>query len=60
MEAIVGEPIRRDYQDKARGDARHTAADVTKARKILGFQPQVSLSKGLKLEWDWIKSLYCC
>lgn len=58
METIVGQPIRRDYQEKARGDARHTAADVTKAREILGFQPQVSLSEGLKLEWDWIQSLY--
>lgn len=58
MEAIVGQPIRRNYQEKARGDARHTAADVTKARKILGFQPQVPLIEGLKLEWEWIQSLY--
>jgi nucleoside-diphosphate-sugar epimerase len=58
MEDIVGQPIRRHYQEKARGDARHTAADVTKAREILGFQPQVSLTEGLKLEWDWIQSLY--
>jgi nucleoside-diphosphate-sugar epimerase len=58
MEAIVGQPIRRNYLDKARGDARHTAADVTKAREILGFQPQVSLKQGLKLEWEWIQSLY--
>jgi nucleoside-diphosphate-sugar epimerase len=58
MEDIVGQPIRRHYQEKARGDARHTAADVTKAREILKFQPQVSLVDGLKLEWDWIQSLY--
>jgi UDP-glucose 4-epimerase len=58
MEDIVGQPIRRHYQEKARGDARHTAADVTKAREILKFQPQVSLTEGLKLEWDWIQSLY--
>ena len=58
MEAIVGQPIRRNYLDKAKGDARHTAADVTKAREILGFEPQVSLKQGLKLEWEWIQSLY--
>ena len=58
MEALVGQPIVRNYLDKARGDARHTAADVTKAREILGFQPQVSLKEGLELEWEWIKSLY--
>ena len=58
MEGIVGRPIRRNYVEKAMGDARHTAADVSKARKILGYQPQVSLAEGLKQEWEWIQSLY--
>jgi UDP-glucose 4-epimerase len=40
------------------GDARHTAADVSKARKILGYRPQVSLREGLAKEWEWVKSLY--
>ena len=40
------------------GDARHTAADVSKARKILGYQPQVSLRDGLTQEWEWVKTLY--
>ncbi len=31
----------------ARGDARHTAADVSKAQKILSCQPQASLLEGL-------------
>ncbi|MDR2809436.1 MAG: NAD-dependent epimerase/dehydratase family protein [Tannerellaceae bacterium] len=35
--------------DKAR------CADYTKARNILGWEPQVSLEKGLKQQYDWIK-----
>ncbi|HLO85502.1 MAG TPA: NAD-dependent epimerase/dehydratase family protein [Nostocaceae cyanobacterium] len=58
MAEIVGKPIKRNYIEKAIGDARHTAADVSKARKILGYQPQVSLQAGLTQEWYWIKSLY--
>lgn len=58
MEKIVGSPIRRDHQDKAMGDARHTAADVGKARKLLGYNPQVSLKEGLTFEWEWVQSLY--
>jgi UDP-glucose 4-epimerase len=56
MEEIIGKPIERIHLDNAMGDARHTAADVSKAKKILGYQPQVSLSEGLAREWEWIKT----
>jgi len=36
--------------DKAR------SADFTKARTILGWEPNVSLRKGLELQYNWIKS----
>lgn len=58
MAEIVGKPIKRNYIEKAMGDARHTAADVSKARKILNYQPQVSLPDGLAQEWEWVKTLY--
>lgn len=58
MEEIVGKSIKRNHIEKAMGDARHTAADVSKARKILGYRPQVSLKEGLQQEWEWVKSLY--
>jgi nucleoside-diphosphate-sugar epimerase len=58
MEEIVGKPIKRNHIEKAMGDARHTAADVSKARKILGYQPQVSLREGLTKEWEWVRTLY--
>jgi nucleoside-diphosphate-sugar epimerase len=58
IDAIVGKPVRREYTEKAMGDARHTAADVSKANKLLGYQPKVSLKEGLAQEWEWIKSLY--
>ncbi|TRV50847.1 MAG: NAD-dependent epimerase/dehydratase family protein [Microcystis panniformis Mp_MB_F_20051200_S9] len=59
MEKVIGKPIERLHQGWARGDARHTAADVTKARTILGYNPQVSLAEGLAQEWQWIQGLYC-
>ncbi len=58
MAEIAGTPIKRNHIEKAMGDARHTAADVSKARKILGYQPQVSLRDGLTQEWEWLK-LWC-
>ena len=59
MAAVFGGTIARQYQDRAIGDARHTSADVTKARRILGYNPQVSLREGLEREWEWVKTLYC-
>ena len=58
MEKVIGKPIKKEYVAKARGDARHTSADISKAKKILGFNPQVSLAEGLAREWEWIKPLY--
>lgn len=58
MEEIVGKPIKRNHIEKAMGDARHTAADVSKAKKILGYQPQVTLREGLTREWEWVKGIY--
>lgn len=58
MEEIVGKPIKRNHIEKAMGDARHTAADVSKAQRILGYQPKVALREGLMQEWEWVKALY--
>ncbi|MGD1910413.1 MAG: NAD-dependent epimerase/dehydratase family protein [Rivularia sp. (in: cyanobacteria)] len=58
MEEIVGKPIKRNHIERAMGDARHTAADVSKAKQILGYQAQVSLREGLTREWEWVKGLY--
>ncbi|MBD2465139.1 GDP-mannose 4,6-dehydratase [Oscillatoria sp. FACHB-1407] len=59
MEAIVGKPIKRNHVEKAMGDARHTSADVSKANKLIGYKPQVSLKEGLAREWEWVQTLYC-
>lgn len=58
MEEVMGRSIRKNYIEKAKGDARHTSADITKAKKILGYSPQVSLTEGLSKEWEWIQTIY--
>jgi len=58
MESIVDRPIRINYLESSKGDARDTSADVSKAQKILGYQAQVSLREGLRQEWEWVQSLY--
>ncbi|MBW4418938.1 MAG: NAD-dependent epimerase/dehydratase family protein [Myxacorys californica WJT36-NPBG1] len=58
MATIADRPIQRNYIETAIGDARHTSADVSKAQRILRYQPQVKLSEGLQQEWEWIRALY--
>lgn len=36
------------------GDIRHCFADISKAREVLGYQPEVSLEKGLEELVEWM------
>ncbi|MGW7355816.1 NAD-dependent epimerase/dehydratase family protein [Streptomyces sp. NPDC054802] len=38
------------------GDVQVTAADITKARAVLGYAPSVSLIEGIERQWDWLST----
>jgi nucleoside-diphosphate-sugar epimerase len=38
------------------GDVKDSIADITKARRLLGYEPTVSLEQGLKSTIDWYRS----
>jgi len=38
------------------GDVRLTQADISLARSLIGYQPQVSLRRGLELTVEWFRS----
>ncbi|HAF21692.1 MAG TPA: LPS biosynthesis protein WbpP [Blastocatellia bacterium] len=42
-----------DYREPRTGDVRHSLADISRARELLGFEPRVDLRTGLKLTLDW-------
>ena len=39
-----------------KGDVRHCTADLTRARRLLGFEPSVSWEAGLREVIDWARS----
>ncbi len=39
--------------DSQAGDVRHTLADITKAQRLLGYQPQTTLADGLQFFHEW-------
>src|SRR5262249_38176851 len=44
------------YRDFRPGDVRHSLADINKARRLLGYEPQYSIERGLELAMDWYRS----
>ncbi len=40
------------------GDQRHTAADINKAQRILGYTPQTSIADGLKAQLAWQRARF--
>ena len=57
LKAIVGKPeVKADYREARVGDVRHSLADISRARELLGYQPLVSLREGLQRTIDWWKT----
>ena len=41
------------YRDFRKGDVRFSQADISKAQKLLGYQPSVRVAEGLERAIDW-------
>ena len=37
------------------GDIKHSNADISKARELIGYDPEYSFADGIKLAIDWYK-----
>ena len=56
IERAVGKKARLDLQPMAKGDVLTTYADVSKARRLLGYDPKVSLQEGITKFVEWYES----
>jgi nucleoside-diphosphate-sugar epimerase len=54
VKKLVEKPaIKPEYREPRAGDVRHSLADITRAREMLGYEPRVGLEEGLRLTIDW-------
>jgi nucleoside-diphosphate-sugar epimerase len=51
---VTGRRLRIERRPARPGDARHTAADGTRAEALLGYRPEVDLADGLAAEAAWV------
>ena len=46
----------RSYADGRAGDVRDSQADISKARRLLGYEPIVEFEEGLRRTVEWYRS----
>jgi nucleoside-diphosphate-sugar epimerase len=51
---LAGDEVPAQRRVAQPGDVDVTAADLTRAGELLGYQPAVELEEGLRRQWDWL------
>ncbi|HAH05044.1 MAG TPA: LPS biosynthesis protein WbpP [Elusimicrobia bacterium] len=53
IERLVGRRLERNHSPMRKGDVRKTYADISKAKRLLGYRPVMNFDQGLKDTWDY-------
>ena len=53
---LLGKNVKPIYADARAGDVKHSLADITAARNLIGFEPEISFAEGLRLAIDWYRN----
>ena len=51
----LGKEIEPNFGPDRAGDIKHSNADISKAKELLGYDPQYSFEEGIQLAIDWYK-----
>ncbi len=52
----LGLDIEPNFGPDRKGDIKHSNADISKAKQLLGYDPQYSFDEGIKLAIEWYKN----
>jgi len=55
LRALTGSAIEPAYAQPRAGDVKHSQADISKAKRILGYEPGVTLKEGLRRTLEWYR-----
>jgi nucleoside-diphosphate-sugar epimerase len=58
LEKVTGRRIEVQHDPPRAGDIRDSQADISLAKKVLGYSPLVTFEEGLKRTWEWYKAAY--
>lgn len=55
LEGILGKKIKKLFREPQPGDVKHSRADISRAKKLLGYQPKIRFQEGLQKTVEWFK-----
>lgn len=55
--AIVGKKVNIERKPPRPGDQKHTAANIEKARRLLGYNPATPFDEGIRAQVEWQRSI---
>lgn len=55
LKKISGSDIEAKYIGERPGDVKHSLADISKAKSLLGYDPDISVEEGLQKTFNWFK-----
>jgi nucleoside-diphosphate-sugar epimerase len=58
LSKISGQQIDVAYDPPRNGDIRDSQADISLARRVLGYEPKVHFEEGLRRTWEWYRGKY--
>jgi nucleoside-diphosphate-sugar epimerase len=53
LEHLSGHALVRRHHPMRAGDVRKTWANISKARRLMGYKPKIDLREGLRRTWEW-------
>lgn len=56
LQRILGTNVQPTFDTARPGDVRHSQADISKARDLLGYEPVVGFAEGLRQTVEWYQS----
>ena len=60
MLAVTGSKSRIAFEPLPQDDPKQRCPDISKARRLLGWEPKVQLEEGLKLSLEYFRQALSC
>ena len=54
----AGSSVKPEYKPYRTGDVKDSYADISKAKSLLGYTPEVNFNKGIEATWNWYNEVH--